>query len=352
MKSELQGLIDKDCGEILQGGAEQLSALKGETILVTGGTGFTGTWLAEFVARLNDDYRFGSKLVLLSKNTQAFEQKAPHLAKRADIKLVSKDIVDLAELDQDITFIIHAAASPDSRVHSSDPVRTMNTIARGTEALLSAASRLPNPKKILNISSGLIYGGQPLELERIPESFHGGPDCDSIVSVYPESKRYAETLCAAYRSLFKLPIITARPFAFIGPYQLLDKPWAINNFINDAVRGSSIRILGDEQTVRSYMYPSDMAFWLLRMLAAGKPGHAYNIGSPDGITLRELAEKIAGFFPVPLKVVADGLVAPKTQRSRFVPDTSLAAAELGLGQKVGIDEAIRRSITWYKKLNG
>ncbi len=71
----------------------------------------------------------------------------------------------------------------------------------------------------------------------------------------------------------KLPVVTARPFAFIGPYQGLDKPWAVNNFLRDALLGVPIRILGDADTVRSYMYPSDMAFWLLAILAEGVARH-------------------------------------------------------------------------------
>ena len=79
--------------------------------------------------------------------------------------------------------------------------------------------------------------------------------------------RYAEAEAAAWRSVAKLPVVTARPFAFIGPYQGLDKPWAVNNFLRDALLCVPIRILGDADTVRSYMYPSDMAFWLLAILA-------------------------------------------------------------------------------------
>ena len=63
-----------------------------------------------------------------------------------------------------------------------------------------------------------------------------------------------------------LPIIIVRPFAFIGPFQSLDKPWAVNNFIRDAILGGPIRILGNELTTKSYMYGSDLAYFILNLL--------------------------------------------------------------------------------------
>jgi len=96
----------------------------------------------------------------------------------------------------------------------------------------------------------------------IPESFVGAPVCSSASSVYAEAKRYAETLCSAARSQAQLPTITVRPFSFVGPFHAVDKPWAVDNFIDDALQGSPIRVLGDGQTVRSYMYGADLAFWL------------------------------------------------------------------------------------------
>lgn len=350
MNSQILTRIKQDCEEAAGKNLSWLSSLKGECLLITGGTGFMGTWLAEIITFLNDNHSFGTKLILLSQNAYNFSAKASHLATRNDIVLIEKDVRNLIELPEEVTYLIHAAANPDSRQHSSDPLRVTEVITKGTENVLAAANRLPNLKKFANISSGLIYGPQPLELEKIPESYHGGPDCDSIVSVYPEAKRFAETLCVVYRSQFKLPTIVIRPFAFIGPYQLLDKPWAVNNFIRDSLMGGPIRILGDEGTVRSYLYGSDMAIWILKMLIDGQPGLAYNVGSPHGLSLKQLAEKIAANFPVPPKIISVTPISSNARRSRFVPDIRLAQETFGLVQNVDIDEAIRRTLYWYKTI--
>ena len=348
MNTDKLSTIQKDCAEATSGSIHLLSKLKDECILITGGTGFMGTWLTEMVAFLNDNHAFNSKLILLSESSQKFITKAPHLAMRDDVELIECDIRNVMEIPNEVGYIIHAAANPDNRMHASDPIKTMNVIANGADAILKASLRLPALKKILNVSSGLIYGPQPLDLDAIPENYQGSSDCGSVTSAYVEAKRFAETLCSAYRSQYKMPIVTARPFAFIGPYQLLDKPWAINNFIRDSLMGGTIRILGDGETVRSYMYPSDMAFWLLRILTDGTSGLAYNVGSPHDITLQQLAEEITNNFTVKPKISSHVAGEGKSYKSRLVPDVTLAQKSLGLSVKVDIAEAIEHTLLWHK----
>lgn len=346
-----QELIRRDCNEVLINQVSSLAELKNQCLLITGGTGFMGTWLTEMVSFLNDHYNFNTKMILLSERAHNFSGKAPHLAMRKDVVLLTRGITSVVELPDEVTMIIHAAATPDNRLHASEPLSTAQVIVNGTTALLAAASRLPNLKRMVNVSSGLIYGAQPFHLENMPENYFGGMDCSSASAAYGEGKRFAETLCGIYRSQYKMPIINVRPFAFIGPYQLLDRPWAINNFLHDSLLGGPIRILGDGETVRSYMYPSDMAFWLLRILVDGAIGQSYNIGSPVGITLRQLADKIADDFVIKPKIVLGISPMAQKKRSKFIPNIELAQTTLGLQVTVDIDDAIKRTILWYRQLN-
>ena len=350
--NELQTSIREDCRKSAGVSVGLLEALRGEAILVTGGTGFVGTWLAETVAFLNDEHGFNIELLLLSTRAHSWSGVAPHLALRSDIELIERDVRSLVDIPPHVRWIIHAASSPDSRQHASDPLTTIDVIANGTRAVLNAASRLPELRKMLNISSGLVYGAQPWNVDAIPESAHGDVDCDALSSAYAEAKRFGETMCAVFRNQHQLSVVNARPFAFIGPYQLLDRPWAINNFVRDALLGGPIRILGSSQTVRSYMYPSDMALWMLRLLVAGKSGQSYNLGSPQGISLGELAAKIAGFVPVPPRVVSREPADSLAHRSKFVPDVSLAQGALGVGLAFDLDTAIRRTLSWNQARGG
>lgn len=320
--------------------------MRNETLLITGGTGFFGVWLAEMIACLNDVHHFGCRLVIMARRPNIIHEIAPHLAERPDIITISQDVRTLMDLPGEVSFIIHAACSLDPKLYASDPLKTIDVIVNGTNAVLAASARLPALRKFLLVSSGLIYGNTPWEMNAIPENFMGSLDCSTAISVFAEAKRMTETIAAAFRSQHRLPVTNARPFAFIGPYQRLDRPWALNNFIRDSLRGGPIRILGDGISVRSYMYASDMAFWFLRILVDGTPGRSYNLGSPAGITLKELAEKIASCFPNPIRIECRFLTNEIARRSRFVPDVSLAMDTLGLAINVDLDTAIRRTILW------
>jgi len=137
-----------------------------------------------------------------------------------------------------------------------------------------------------------------------------------------------------------------RPFSFVGPYQSTDAPWAVNNFIQDAVAKRPIRIQGDGTAVRSYMYGADMAWWLLNMLLRGEPGRSYNLGSSKPVTLKELAGRIAHLTNDRVEIHHTRALL-KSKPSVFVPSTELAQAELGLTLRFGLDEALLRSIQWY-----
>lgn len=345
MKADTGSLVRADVCEVLGGGrAALLEPLRGARVLVAGGTGFLGLWLAETLACLNDEMGFGTELVLVSRHAESLAERAPHLSGRADIKTIESDVRDLLELPR-AHYVVNAAATPDNRVHASDPIGVADTIARGASTLLRGAYGLDDLRAFLQVSSGLIYGPQPLDVPGLAEDAGGGPSCGSMASVYAEAKRFAEAECSAWRSQYKLPIVTVRPFAFIGPYQGIDKPWAVNNFLRDALAGTTIRILGDGDTIRSYMYASDMAFWTLRALVAGTPGHAYNVGSPEAVQLADLAAMVASLAD-PRPDVSSRTGGAR-EPSRFVPDASKARTALGLEVTVGLEEALARTFRWH-----
>jgi nucleoside-diphosphate-sugar epimerase len=339
-------LVRRDIEAALKSAISSLSRLKGEVLVVTGGTGFVGTWIAESVAYLNDQHAFGTQLALVSRSTDLFRATRPHLANRKDISLIKSDVRHLLELPKEAGWIIHAAGNPDTRFHSTSPIETMSVIADGTHSVLRAAERCDHLKMLLNMSSALVYGAQPMELEHLSENFNGSVPLGAVSAAYPEAKRYAETLCAAARSQGRIPTLNVRPFAFIGPYQGLDTPWALNSFIRDALHGHPIRVLGDGQTVRSYLYGSDMAGFLLSLLVSGTEGAAYNLGSPEAIHLEGLAQKIASQFNPRPEIRL--LSSPGAGRSRMLPDLSNTERASGFKQTVSLDQAIAKTIEWHQ----
>jgi len=345
MDNKQINFLKKDCANAASWSIKMLDELRNQKIFVAGGTGFIGSWIAEFIAFLNDNYKFNTSLIILSRNTDSFKEQMKHLSSRSNIQFISRDIRNINELPPDISFIIHAAASPDNRSHVSNPIEMISTITKGTDNLIDSAFKLPNLKKFLYLSSGQVYGKSITKNELISESDFGQLDCNKITAIYPEAKRLAEATCCAYSSQYKLPIVIARPFSFIGPYQSLSKPWAINNFINDAINNRTIRIIGNGEPVRSFMYPADLVVWILKILLSGKMNTAYNVGSPYGISLKDAAEKIVHLAQTNVKI---DIKFNNNDSYRFVPDIKLCENELGLKINYNIEDAMRRSIAWFR----
>jgi nucleoside-diphosphate-sugar epimerase len=221
--------IREDCLLACAPQPEVRIALGLKHIAITGGTGFLGTWIAETITALNDEYRLGITLDLYARNVNDWAQKYPHLSKRNDIRLQAQDVRSPFEFARNTNFVVHAAGIPNNRVHSSDPLRVHQTTVSGINNALGAASQLDNLIRFVNVSSCLV-SGQPSRHGPLAETDYFPMPCGQLHSVYAEAKRAAENLAAIYRSQFRLPISTVRPFTFAGPYQELDRPWALNNF--------------------------------------------------------------------------------------------------------------------------
>lgn len=345
---KIRDFIQSDCAFVCNYYYNHLKDLKNHTILITGGTGFVGKWLIELILYLNITYNFNIKLYVLSRNSTIQAKQYPHF-QRKDVVFIDQDVRNPLELVDDIHYIIHCAAKPVTQFSDVDPIGLFHTIVKGTSNILDASLRLSNLIKILNISSGQVYGSTIEDNQLIREDSKClSMDCNSIHSIYAESKRMSESICAVYRSQYRLPVLTARPFSFVGPYQPLNGTLAVSNFIRDSLKGGPIKIFSDGESIRSYMYPSDMALWILGVLANGNIGSTYNIGSPICITLHDLASKIARLFSKSIQVQTKQMTDISFTKSMVVPSVDKAVHELKVEMKVDLDSALRKTIDWYK----
>lgn len=335
-------MIREDCLKSLNSSLDTLENLRDSNILITGGTGFIGNWLVESIMVLNREYGFNIKVYIISRN----ETNVFSFLENPYITFIKTDIRNLKEIPECINYIIHAAGSPDSREHISNPLRTLDTFYKGTQNILEHASRLPNLKKFIHISSNKVYGSNYLS-KPIKEEDTRILNFD-INDVYSNAKRIAESICSSYISKFSIPITILRPFAFIGPFQSLDKPWAINNFIRDSILGSHIRILGNEKNVKSYMYGSDLASSILNLLLLGEIGQIYNVGSSQEITLYDLANKIKAIVNGGFDVVIKSSVNQYENNQFDVPNIDKITNQLRYKEYFTLDEAIKKTIYWNK----
>ncbi len=346
-KTKAFDLVREDVANVLSGRAEPLRDLAGGHLFLTGGTGFLGSWLLELLAHLNEHHSFQTRVTVLSRSPQDLATRAPHLAANVAFTFIEGDVCHFAEMPMDVTHVIHAAALTNRNQFASNPTHVGEVNANATLRVLRASQLLPDLRRFLLISSGLVYGEVPRQLERVDETYVGGLPSFNFNSIYAESKRYSETIAAAFLSETKLPIVVARPFAFVGPYQSLALPWAVTDFMRDALTGGPVKIMGDGSTVRSLMYASDFAYWTLAMAANGRARAAYNIGSPEPVDLLSLAHRITQFFS-PIPEILTEIGGTGQTSNRLVPSTRKAERELGLQLTVGLSDALQRTISWHK----
>ncbi len=344
-------LVHSDAEAVLAGRADSLAALRGQHVFISGGTGILGTWLLELIKVLNEAHDFGVKVTVFSRNARNFGGRWPHLGAASWIHWQEGDIRHLTELPRDVRYIIHAAALTDRRLFASQPGAVAEVNSQGTLRILRAANLLEDVQKFVLLSSGLVYGAQPWELPQIDEKFAGPLRSNEVGAVYAESKRFAEVMAQCAISEAKLPVVTLRPFAFVGPYQSLQLPWAVTDFIRDSFNGGPIRIMGDGVTVRTLMYASDYAFWVLAALARGRTGETYNVGSAEPVDLLTLARTITRFFS-PVPEIRTRVGQAGHDRNRLVPDTGKIQRDLGVSQTVSLEAALQKTIAWHRFMQG
>lgn len=341
--------IDKDIENIIKNGIDLWSDLQDANIFLTGGTGFIGTWILKTVEKLNNDMHLNINVTILTRNIQKYKEKNTEIFNNKNFIFLEGDVCNFKYPNTKFSHIIHGATDASAHLNENDPKKMYTTIVDGTKNLLEFSLLNDNPK-ILFMSSGAVYGNQPENLINVPESYLGAPNALNVVNCYAEAKRAAEMLCAIYCKQENSNIKISRIFALLGPYLSLDIHFAAGNFIKNAIDGKDIVVNGNGKPIRSYLYPTDLIIWLFFILLKGKINTAYNVGSPNGYSIEELATKIANLIGNKnVKIL--GKNDSGWNLGRYVPDISLITKESNYKLTVSIDEAIERTANWNKYEN-
>jgi len=340
--------LASDLDELLDRCEDDLRSLTGARVFITGGTGFVGTWLLAALHHADQRLQLGLSPILLTRSPAAFAQRQPALARW--VTSIAGDIVAVPPIGT-VDAAIHAATPASAAFNDAHPDLMRKTIVAGMSSVLEALSP-SGAIPLLFTSSGAIYGAQPLDLERLSESFTPKAGAIEARNAYAHGKREAEAMARAASEAGGPSLRLARLFAFVGPYLPLDAHFAIGNFIRDALAGGPIRVAGDGTAVRSYLYAGDMVEQLLAVLVRGEPNRPYNVGSEQAISIADLARSVAGTIDPGCSVAIAGLATsalPTGAGSRYVPDTTRMRHDLGIDQHVGIVDAIQRTATWHRR---
>lgn len=331
------GLPTGELDAAVEAAERDLDALADARVLVTGGTGFLGRWITATLAR--DATRRGRKaeIVVVSRRPERVG-----LAEHPGVRVVGADVRALASVPGLGRFdaVVHGAASSSAGYGTGEgePRAMAATIVDGTRAVLEVAAR--GAARLVFLSSGAVYGPQ---LAPVAEDATGAPDPLDPASAYGEAKRLAENLCAATSAAGEAACTIARCFAFVGPGIPLDAHYAAGNFLGAALARRAVVVEGDGRPLRSYLYCGDLPAWCLAILVRGRPGRAYNVGSPEPVSILELARRCSGLggraLPVEVRTPPGEGPAPC-----YVPVTRRAEDELGLSVRTPLGTALEATL--------
>ena len=323
--------------------------LRGQSLFLTGGTGFFGCWLLESFCHANRIHGLDAKVTVLTRDPDAFRRKCPHLASDSAVRLHPGDVRNFTFPEGQFRYVIHAATEASAKQATEAPLEMLSTIVAGTERALQFASACGTQKFLLT-SSGAVYGKQPAELTHVPETYAGAPDPLNPASLYGEGKRIAELLCSIYGAKTGLECKIARCWAFCGPYLPLDRHFAIGNFIGDTLAGRPIQIHGDGTPRRSYLYAADLAIWLWTILFRAPALTPLNVGSEEDVSILELARTVVRVLAPSSEIQVGSEPVPGSLPARYVPSVRRAQDLLGLHATIQLDDTIRRTADWYRAL--
>jgi UDP-glucuronate decarboxylase len=316
------------------------SAVYDQKWLVTGGTGFFGRallrhWIAEAALGVRPP-----AITVLTRSPEYFLKRHPEFFGHEWLRFTQGDILEPLKIDasQFFTHVLHAAT--DSTLGPQlRPLERYQQIVDGTRNTLNFAVQC-GASRFLLTSSGGVYGSQPQDMEKIPETYNGMPDPLRPEQTYSVAKRVAEHLCALYQEQYGIETVIARCFTFVGQDLPLDVHFAIGNFIRDALKRSEIVVNGDGAPVRSYMDQRDLAIWLTEIMQRGHPGFAYNVGSDQAISIARLAYLVRDTLSPGLSVRISGNPSRSHTRNCYIPSIEKAQTELNLILRYPLTDAL------------
>jgi UDP-glucuronate decarboxylase len=351
--------LEHICGSL----KEELEAMRGRRLLVTGGAGFLGHYFVQAILHANRRFEgWPIRLTVFDSFVRGEPAWLTRLQGDPNLTVVRHDMTRPLPADMgDYEFVIHAASIASPTYYRRHPIATMDANVNGLRALLDHAQaqreRGGSVGGFLFLSSSEIYGDPSPEHIPTDETYRGYVSCTGPRACYDEAKRYGETLCVNFAGELGMPVRMARPFNNYGPGLKISDRRVLPDFARDIMAGRDIVMLSDGSPRRTFCYVADAVIGYYKVLVKGRNGEAYNVGveTPE-VSMAEVGERMAGLardlFGYPGKVVrgqSQDAAYLVDNPNRRCPIITKARSELGYDPVVGLDEGLRRTLLWYRE---
>jgi dTDP-glucose 4,6-dehydratase len=307
-------------------------------VLVTGAAGFIGSHLSE---RLLD---LGHSVVGMDNLLTGDVANIEHLTGR-DFVLVKHNVTSYIALEGPLDQIFHFASPASPIDYLRVPIQTLKVGSLGTHNCLGLA-KAKNARFLL-ASTSEVYGDPLVHPQR--EDYWGNVNPVGPRGVYDEAKRFAEAMVMAYHRVHGVDTRIVRIFNTYGPRMRVEDGRAIPAFMSQALRGEDLTVFGDGSQTRSLCYVSDLVEGIIRLMASDH-SDPVNIGNPEELTIRALAERVIAVSGSKSRIVTRPLPVddPKVRQ----PDITKARTLLGWEPKVSLDEGLPRTLAYFRKKLG
>jgi dTDP-glucose 4,6-dehydratase len=305
-------------------------------VLVTGGAGFIGSHLCEFLLGQ------GWEVVCVDNFITGSPANVAPFESRPGFSLMRHNVTEYIRVDGPLDWVLHLASPASPRDYLEFPIQTLKVGALGTHNALGLAKA--KGARFLLASTSEVYGDPLIHPQR--EDYWGNVNPVGPRGVYDEAKRFAEAITMAYHRFHGVDPRIARIFNAFGPSMRIDDGRAIPAFISQALAGRSLTVFGDGSQTRSFQYISDLIDGLWRLMQA-PVNDPVNLGNPQEMTLLELAKRILRLTGATSEIVFRPL--PEDDPKVRQPDIGRARARLGWEPRVDIDEGLRLTIDWFRR---
>jgi dTDP-glucose 4,6-dehydratase len=304
-------------------------------ILITGGAGFLGSHLCDFL--IGEGHSVIAMDNLITGNLKNIE----HLFGNPKFLFVKHNVTNYIYVPGKLDAVMHFASPASPIDYLEHPIPTLKVGALGTHKALGLAKE---KKAIFMIASTSEIYGDPL-VNPQPESYWGNVNTVGPRGVYDEAKRFAEAMTMAYHTYHKMQVRILRIFNTYGPRMRKHDGRAVPEFIMQALKNKPVTVFGKGQQTRSFCYVSDLVNGIYKLLLSGH-NEPVNIGNPYEITLNELAKIIIRQTNSRSKIVYKPLPTddPKVRR----PDITKAKKLLKWEPKVELEDGLQKTIEYFK----
>lgn len=304
-------------------------------VLITGGAGFIGSHLCDFLLARQ------CQVICLDNLLTGDRSNVSHLLSDRNFTFMSQDITSAPRIETDIDYVFHFASPASPLAYQRLPLETMKASSLGTLNTLEMAKA--KGAKFLLASTSEVYG-DPLEHPQ-REEYWGNVNPVGPRSMYDESKRFAEALTVTYHRQFHLDTRIARIFNTYGPRMKKEDGRVVPTFISQALQGKPLTIFGDGTQTRSFCYISDLIEGIYK-LAMSEVNTPVNLGNPDEITVLSLAQKVLDLTASRSGI--QNLPLPEDEPRVRRPDTSKAKELLQWQPGIPLEEGLKKTIEWFQ----